>query len=63
MKILLIVLLVLVLISLFSGLFFMYKDKGNSRRVVNALTIRIGLSVLIIVIVIAGYFLGLLPPK
>ncbi len=63
MKILLIVLLVLVLISLFSGLFFMYKDKGNSRRVVNALTIRIGLSVLIIAIVIAGYFLGLLPPK
>ncbi len=63
MKILLVVLLVLVLISLFSGLFFMYKDKGNSRRVVNALTIRIGLSVLIIVIVIAGYFLGLLPPK
>jgi hypothetical protein len=41
----------------------MYKDKGNSRRVVNALTIRIGLSVLIIVIVIAGYFFGLLPPK
>ncbi len=63
MKILLVVLLVLVLISLFSGLFFMYKDKGNSRRVVNALTIRIGLSVLIIVIVIAGYFFGLLPPK
>jgi hypothetical protein len=63
MKILLVVLLVLVLISLFSGLFFMYKDKGNSRRVVNALTIRIGLSVLIIVIVIVGYFFGLLPPK
>lgn len=63
MKILLVVLLVLVLISLFSGLFFMYKDKGNSRRVVNALTIRIGLSVLIIVIVITGYFFGLLPPK
>lgn len=63
MKILLVVLLVLVLISLFSGLFFMYRDKGNSRRVVNALTIRIGLSVLIIVIVIAGYFFGLLPPK
>ena len=63
MKILLMVLLGLVLISLFSGLYFMYKDKGNSKRAVNALTIRIGLSILIIVIVIVGYFLGLIPPK
>jgi Protein of unknown function (DUF2909) len=50
-------------ISLFSGLFFVYKDKGNSKRAVNALTLRIALSILIIVIVIASYFLGLLPPK
>jgi hypothetical protein len=63
MKILLVVLLGLVLLSLFSGLFFMYKDKGKSRRVVNALTIRIGLSMLIIAIVIFGYFSGMLPPK
>jgi Protein of unknown function (DUF2909) len=63
MKILLVVLLGLVLLSLFSGLFFMYKDKGKSKRVVNALTIRIGLSMLIIAIVIFGYFSGMLPPK
>ena len=63
MKILLMVLLGLVLVSLFSGLYFMYKDKGNSKRAVNALTIRIGLSILIIVTVIVGYFLGLIPPK
>jgi hypothetical protein len=63
MKILLVVLLCMVLLSLFSGLYFMYKDKGKSRRVVNALTIRIGLSMLIIAIVIFGYFSGMLPPK
>ena len=63
MKILIGVLLLLVLVSLFSGLYFMYKDKGNSRRVVTALTIRVALSVTIILIVIASYFLGLLPPK
>ena len=63
MKILLVVMLGLVLVSLFSGLYFMYKDKGNSKRAVNALTIRIGLSVAIIVIVIISYFTGLLPPK
>lgn len=63
MKILLVVLLGMVLLSLFSGLYFMYKDKGKSKRVVNALTLRIGLSMLIIVIVIVGYFSGMLPPK
>lgn len=63
MKIMLVVLLGMVLVSLFSGLYFMYKDKGKSTRVVNALKIRIGLSVLIVVIVIVGYFSGMLPPK
>ena len=63
MKIVIAVLLVLVLISLFSGLYFMYKDKGNSKRVVNALTIRVALSVTIILILIVSYFLGLVPSK
>lgn len=63
MKVLVGVLLLLVLLSLFSGLYFMYKDKGNSKRVVTALTIRVGLSITIIAIVIASYFLGLIPPK
>lgn len=61
MKIIIAVLLVLVIISLFSGLYFMYKDKGNSKRVVNALTIRVGLSITIIVILIGSYFAGLFP--
>jgi Protein of unknown function (DUF2909) len=61
MKILIAALLVLVVISLFSGLYFMYKDKGNSKRVVNALTIRVGLSITIIVVLIASYFLGFIP--
>ena len=61
MKIVIAVLLVLVVVSLFTGLYFMYKDKGNSKRVVNALTIRVGLSITIIVILIGSYFLGLIP--
>ena len=63
MKIVIAILLVLVLISLFSGLYFMYKDKGNSKRVVNALTIRVALSITIIVILIVSYFLGMVPSK
>jgi Protein of unknown function (DUF2909) len=61
MKILIASLLGLVVISLFSGLYFMYKDKGNSKRAVNALTIRVGLSITIIVILVVSYFLGLFP--
>jgi hypothetical protein len=61
MKILIASLLGLVVISLFSGLYFMYKDKGNSKRTVNALTVRVGLSITIIVILVVSYFLGLFP--
>jgi hypothetical protein len=63
MKILIGVLLMMVLVSLFSGLYFMYKDKGNSKRVVTALTIRVALSITIVVIVMAGYFLGSISPR
>jgi uncharacterized membrane protein YtjA (UPF0391 family) len=58
MKIVLVVLLLLVLVSLFSGLYFMYRDKGQSKRTVTALTIRVGLSILIFVLIIVGGYLG-----
>jgi hypothetical protein len=63
MKIILVGLLLLVVISLFSGLFFMYRDKGKSRRTVIALTIRVALSVTIFAIIIVGYFMGWIPVK
>jgi len=63
MKITLVVLLVLVLLSLFAGLYFMYQDKGKSRRTVIALTIRVALSVTIFVIVVTGFLMGWLPGK
>ena len=61
MKIVIVVLLFAVIASLFSGLFFVYKDKGNSKRAVTALTIRIGLSLLVFAILIGSYWLGLVP--
>lgn len=63
MKIILLVLLGLVVISLFSGLYFMYRDKGKSRRTVIALTIRVALSVTIFAIIIVGFIMGWLPVK
>jgi len=61
MKIVVILLLLAVIGSLFSGLFFVYKDKGESNRAVVSLTIRIVLSLLIFLILMGSYFFGLVP--
>lgn len=61
MKILILVLLLAVIVSLFSGLYFVYKDKGQTNRAVISLTIRIALSVLVFVILIASYYFGWIP--
>jgi heme/copper-type cytochrome/quinol oxidase subunit 4 len=58
MRILILILLLAVLASLFSGLFFLYRDKGGSNRMVIALTIRIALSILVFVILIGSYYFG-----
>jgi len=61
MKIVVILLLLAVIASLFSGLFFVYKDKGESNRAVVSLTIRIVLSLLVFLILVGSYFFGLVP--
>lgn len=54
-KLIVLVLLGFVVVSLFSGLFFLVRDKGQTNRTVNALGLRVGLSLLAVaVIVIAG---------
>ena len=63
MKTLVVSLLFLVIASLFSALFFMYRDKGNSKRMVYALTLRIVLSVAIFLILIGSYYFGWIPQK
>jgi len=61
MKIVVIVLLLAIIASLFSGLFFVYRDKGDSNRAVVSLTIRIVLSLVVFAILIGSYFFGLVP--
>lgn len=54
-KLIVLLLLGFIIISLFFGLYYMVNDKGQTNRTVNALSVRIGLSILAIVIVmIAG---------
>jgi hypothetical protein len=61
-KILVILILFTIIGSLFSGLFFLIRDKGASDRTVRALTVRISLSVLLFVLLMIGYATGLLQP-
>jgi len=58
MRIVILLLLVVVLASLFSGLYFVYKDKGGTNRAVIALTIRIAASLLVFAILIVSYYFG-----
>jgi hypothetical protein len=53
---------VVILGALFSGLFFMVRDQGRSTRTVKALTWRIGLSLALFLLLLAGYSFGLLKP-
>ena len=61
MKIVILVLLLAVVASLFSGLYFVYKDKGNTNRAVISLTIRIALSILVFLLLMGSYWFGWIP--
>jgi len=61
-KLLIVVAFVAIIISLFSGGFFLVKDQGESKRTVKSLTWRIGLSVALFLLLILGYFMGWLHP-
>ncbi len=60
-KIIVLLLMVLILVSLASGLYYLVKDKGSSDRTVKALTWRVGLSVALFALLVAGYYLGFIP--
>ena len=61
-KIIIVVFLFAIIGSLFSGLFFLMKDKGASERTVKALTVRVSLSVLLFILLMIGFATGLLQP-
>ena len=60
MRYLVIFIVICILASLFSALFFMFRDKGDSRRMLKALTLRVALSVALFVLLMAGFFFGLI---
>ncbi|MBL8414659.1 MAG: twin transmembrane helix small protein [Propionivibrio sp.] len=59
-KLIILLMLVGVIGSLFSGLFFLYRDQGTGDRTVKALTLRISLSIALFVLLMLGYRFGLI---
>lgn len=61
-KTIVIIMLLLIVGSLFSALFFMYRDQGRDKRTVKALTVRIVLSITLFIFLMAAFYFGLIPP-
>ncbi len=61
-KIIIVLFLFIILGSLFSGLFYLIRDKGTSERTVRALTVRISLSVVLFLLLMLAYATGVLQP-
>jgi hypothetical protein len=61
-KAIVVLLMVFILFALGSALYFLVNDRGNSERIVKALTWRIGLSLLLFILLIAAFAMGWITP-
>ena len=55
--------LILIVLSLGSALFFVFQDRSDSKRAVKALALRVGLSVGLFVFLMVAYYLGFVPAR
>jgi len=62
-KLFVIAMLVAIFASLFSALVFLFRDQGRGTRTAQALTWRIGLSLTLFVLLMAGFYFGIIPPE
>lgn len=62
MKYVVFTLLAAILISLGSGLYYLSRDDADSPKVLKALKIRVALSAVLIIFLVASYFLGWIQP-
>jgi hypothetical protein len=60
LKLFIIAALLLIIGSLFSALFYLMKDKGQGKRTVKALTLRISLSFGLFLLLMIGYYTGII---
>lgn len=63
MKVFIAIAFVGILVSLGSALVFLMRDKGQTNRTVNALTVRVGLSIALLLFIWFSYWMGWIEPR
>ena len=63
MKIVVVAILIAIIVALFAALVFLYRDRGRGKRVVWLLTVRVALSVSLILFLIGSYYMGWIGPS
>ncbi len=62
MKLILLILMATILIALFASLFFLMKETGTSQKALRSLFVRVGLSLLLILVLILSFYMGWIVP-
>jgi len=62
-KLIIIAFMIAILYSLASSFYFLVNDKGEGDRTVRRLSWRVGLSLLLVVLLFAGFKLGVIEPN
>ena len=62
-KILIIIVLFAIVGSLGSALFHLSKGSGDSKKMVRALSVRVGLSLILFILLMAAWYTGLIHPN
>ncbi len=61
-KLVIVILLIFILVSLFTALYFLIKSPDNSAKVVQSLAVRVGLSLFVMLIIFISSEFGWLEP-
>jgi Protein of unknown function (DUF2909) len=62
-KVFILAMLALILVSLFSALVLLFRRRDRGTAMVKALTWRIGLSLALFALLMAGFYFGFIPPE
>jgi len=61
-KLIIVLLLIFIMVSLFTALYYMVKSPDNAATVVKSLTLRISLSIFLLVLIVVGAQFGIIEP-
>ncbi len=62
MKYVILIFFIFIIYSLASALFYMMKDGGGSKRMVKALTMRVGISIILFLVILFSFWMGWIKP-